>query len=80
MSWERWLELEAEHGPARRDASQELTLEYDGRKVFYNDSIAWLPKLRQALDHKVMGVSMWVLGSEDPRIWNLMETLNQEIR
>ncbi len=76
VSYERWCQLKAAHGPEIRDpATAELTLRYDGREVWYNDAIAISRKLKVAQEAGIEQAAMWVLGSEDPRLWALLGDL-----
>jgi spore germination protein YaaH len=43
-----------------------------------NDAHALAAKLWQARERGVGEAAMWVLGSEDPRVWALIETLPED--
>jgi hypothetical protein len=77
--WPRWVQLVKDHGPERRDpATAELTLKFEGREVWMNDSLSITAKLWQARRAGVAEVAMWVLGAEDPRLWALIDTLPED--
>ena len=79
VQWPRWVELVKAHGPERRDPeTAELTLHYQGRELWMNDSLSLTAKLWQARHAGVAEVAMWVLGAEDPRLWALIETLPED--
>jgi spore germination protein YaaH len=79
LDWEAWTALVRTYGPARRDAaSAELTLRFAGREAWMNDAHALAAKLWQARERGVGEAAMWVLGSEDPRVWALIETLPED--
>jgi spore germination protein YaaH len=79
LNWERWTELVRAHGPERRDPeTAELTLQFDGREAWMNDGHALAAKLWQAREHGVGEAAMWVLGSEDPRVWALVNALPED--
>lgn len=73
ITWRDWQELTKLHTWTQRDsASQENTVEYDGRKVFFSDSVAIRAKTDLAAKAGVRGVAMWRLGSEDPGVWEFL--------
>ncbi len=41
--------------------------------LFIEDAKSFLPKLKLAADNHLRGISVWVLGSEDPQIWNVLK-------
>jgi spore germination protein len=74
LHWAPWEALVAKHGPALRDPeTAELVLKYDGREAWYCDSVSILRKLLQARENGVGRAAFWVLGAEDPRIWEMLE-------
>lgn len=74
LHWPQWQALVEKHGPARRDAeSSELTLKYEGREAWYCDSVSILRKLLQARENGLAKAAFWVLGAEDPRLWEMLE-------
>jgi spore germination protein YaaH len=74
LDYAGWDSLVAAHGPARRDAeSGELVLNYGGHEAWFCDSIATLRKLLQAREAGVDQAALWMLGSEDPRLWSMLE-------
>ncbi|MES2201481.1 MAG: glycosyl hydrolase family 18 protein [candidate division FCPU426 bacterium] len=74
IGFDRWQRLVETHGPAKRDPeSAELVLKYQGREAWFNDSISVLRKLLQAREAGVSRATFWVLGSEDPRLWEMLE-------
>lgn len=79
LNWERWVALVKAHGPERRDAvSGELSLKFEGREAWMNDAHALAAKLWQARERGVGEAALWVLGSEDPRIWALIDSLPED--
>jgi spore germination protein YaaH len=79
LNWERWTALVQAHGPERRDPqTAELTIKYAGREAWMNDAHALAAKLWQARERGVGEAALWVLGSEDPRIWALIDTLPED--
>jgi spore germination protein len=79
VNWHNWDLLRQSHGPERRDPeTAELTLKFDGREVWYNDSISMTAKLYPQRHLGVYQAAMWVLGSEDPRLWALLDTLPED--
>lgn len=73
ITWRDWQELTKLHTWTQRDAaSQENTVEYDGRKVFFSDAVAIRAKFDLAAKAGVRGVAMWRLGSEDPAVWDFL--------
>ena len=76
VTWDTWDALRQAHPPERRDPETvELTLKFDGREVWFNDSISITAKLYQIRDLGLDQAAMWVLGAEDPRLWALLDTL-----
>ena len=74
MDWNGWEARVAKHGPAKRDpASAELSLHYEGREAWFADSVSALRKLLKLRDAGVDKASFWVLGCEDPRLWEMLE-------
>jgi spore germination protein YaaH len=41
--------------------------------LFIEDAKSFLPKFKLAETHHLRGISVWVLGSEDPEIWNVLK-------
>ncbi len=41
--------------------------------LFIEDARSFLPKFKLAADNHLRGISVWVLGSEDPAIWNVLK-------
>lgn len=41
--------------------------------LFIEDAKSFLPKFKLAEEHHLRGISVWVLGSEDPAIWNVLK-------
>jgi len=73
FTWDGWLQRLKEHGPAHRDpASQEMTLSYNGRTVFYADALAAKPKFDIVRKLGLNGLALWRLGSEEPKLWDLL--------
>ena len=76
VNWDSWDALRQAHPPERRDPETvELTLKFDDREVWFNDSISLQAKLYQIRDLGLDQAALWVLGSEDPRLWALLDTL-----
>ena len=40
--------------------------------LFMEDSASFVPKIELAKSHKLLGISVWVLGYEDPAIWDVL--------
>jgi spore germination protein YaaH len=73
ITWAEWSKLLAENGPALRDEqSQELVLKYKGRTVFFSDAASNTPKVPIASRLSLRGLALWRLGSEDPKLWDLL--------
>lgn len=73
LTWTQWQELTKLHTWTQRDAaSQENTVEYDGRKVFFSDAVAIKAKTELAVKAGIRGVAMWRLGAEDPAVWEFL--------
>jgi peptidoglycan-N-acetylglucosamine deacetylase len=76
LDWQGWAALVESKGPARRDAeSAELVLKYDGREAWFCDSVSLLRKWEPARRAGIARMAFWVLGSEDPRIWEMLEEI-----
>jgi hypothetical protein len=75
LDFAAWEELLSKHGPAQRDAeSAELVLDLGhGREAWYCDSIATLRKLWIARQAGLSQGVLWSLGTEDPRLWDMLE-------
>lgn len=41
--------------------------------LFMEDARSFLPKLKLAATNHLRGISIWVLGSEDPEMWNVLK-------
>lgn len=41
--------------------------------MFIEDARSFLPKLKIAAANHLRGISVWVIGSEDPEIWNVLK-------
>lgn len=73
LQWPTWEALVAMRGPARRDPdSAELVLNYEGHEAWYCDSVSILRKLLQARENGISRAAFWVLGAEDPRLWEML--------
>ncbi len=50
--------------------------------LFIEDARSFLPKLKIAEANHLRGISVWVLGSEDPEIWNVLkkETVTVKVK
>lgn len=78
IGWAEWTKLIAGHGAGTRDpVSQEMTLNYDGRTVFFSDGASNIPKLKIAKDLGLKGFALWRLGSEDPSLWEVFKKLRK---
>ena len=74
LDYAAWESLVTKFGPARRDAeSGELVLSYGDHQAWFVDSIATLRKLLQAREAGVTQAALWMLGSEDPRLWGMLD-------
>jgi spore germination protein YaaH len=79
LPWPKFLALQNKAGRAQRDGdTAELTLTAPGGgEVWMPDADTAELKFRIARDLGVRGVAMWVLGSEDPRVWAAFAAFNQ---
>lgn len=41
--------------------------------LFIEDAKSFLPKFKLAADNHLRGISVWVIGTEDPQIWNILK-------
>lgn len=41
--------------------------------LFMEDARSFLPKIKLAANNHLRGISVWVIGSEDPEIWNVLK-------
>jgi len=41
--------------------------------LFIEDARSFLPKFKLAVTNHLRGISVWVLGSEDPEVWNVLK-------
>jgi spore germination protein YaaH len=74
LDYAAWDALVAAQGPAQRDTdSGELLLKAPGHEAWYCDSIASLRKLLQAREAGINQAALWGLGSEDPRLWEMLD-------
>ena len=48
--------------------------------MFLEDARSFAPKLDLAKSHKLLGISVWLLGSEDPGIWNVLKREVKTVR
>lgn len=48
--------------------------------LFMEDARSFLPKFKLAATNHLRGISVWVLGSEDPAIWNLIKKESVTVR
>jgi spore germination protein YaaH len=66
----------AKHSPEWRDDERAHRVEFAdaaGRhELWYEDARSMAPKLELAASQKLAGISAWVLGQEDPAIWELL--------
>ncbi|MGH7443195.1 MAG: hypothetical protein ACREKE_11050, partial [bacterium] len=76
IPYSRWQALVRAHPPEHRDpASGELFLRRDGTEVWVNDAISLTSKLWEARQRGLSSAALWGLGSEDPRLWALLDSL-----
>lgn len=40
--------------------------------LFLEDAASWKPKLALAESHHLLGISVWILGTEDPHTWDVL--------
>ncbi len=69
IAWDQFTPLVKTYGPAKRDASQELVLNYKGRTIYFADGAASIPKFGISKKLGLTGLAMWRLGAEDPAFW-----------
>ena len=48
--------------------------------LFIEDARSFLPKFKLAVNNHLRGISVWVLGSEDPAIWNIIKKESVTVR
>ncbi|HZI69227.1 MAG TPA: hypothetical protein VFD44_05935, partial [Hanamia sp.] len=41
--------------------------------LFIEDAKSFLPKFKLAETHHLRGISVWVIGTEDPAIWDVLK-------
>jgi spore germination protein YaaH len=73
MHWTEFSALPGSDKAGRDPASQELLLPTTGGAAWFCDSVSEKPKLDLAAKLGLRGVYMWVMGSEDPKWWDLMK-------
>ena len=66
-------ESRADRTGLRDAATAELVLNYPGHEAWYCDSVSILRKLLQARENGIGRAAFWVLGAEDPRLWEMLE-------
>lgn len=48
--------------------------------LFLEDAASWKPKLQLAKDHHVLGISVWILGTEDPHTWDVLKDMAHTVK
>jgi spore germination protein YaaH len=71
INWAAWTALPNYDQATRDPISNELILRTADGTAWFCDSVSEKPKLDLARELDVRGVYMWVMGSEDPKWWDL---------
>lgn len=68
----------AQHKPLWDDTEQAYRIEFVEANapnvIWYEDSHSIAPKLSMSKEARMLGISAWVLGEEDPALWTLVES------
>jgi spore germination protein YaaH len=48
--------------------------------LFLEDAHSFVPKFDLAKEHHLLGISVWVLGTEDPAIWTVLKKQAKTVR
>jgi len=73
INWTEFSALPGAEKAGRDPASNELVLPTAGGTAWYCDAVSEQPKLDLAAKLGLRGVYMWVMGSEDPKWWEVMK-------
>lgn len=71
VNWTQFSRLPGADQSGRDPASNELLLKLPRGEAWFCDAVSEQPKLDLAVQLGVHGVYMWVMGSEDPKWWDL---------
>lgn len=75
LQWDAWVHLKGAAAEERDPETAELRLRHGSREAWMNDAISLTAKLEVARELGLVQAAMWVLGSEDPRLWALLDSL-----
>jgi len=73
VDWTQFSALPGADKAGRDPQSNELLLQTPGGSAWFCDSVSEKPKLDLAASLGIRGVYMWVMGSEDPKWWDVMK-------
>lgn len=73
VNWTQFSALPGADKAGRDPVSNELLLTTAGGSAWFCDAVSEAPKLDLAAKLGVRGVYMWVMGSEDPKWWDVMK-------
>jgi spore germination protein YaaH len=73
VTWDQFAALPGAAQAGRDAASQELLLPTAGGTAWFCDAVSEKPKLDLAAELGIRGVYMWVMGSEDPKWWDVLK-------
>jgi spore germination protein YaaH len=73
VDWTQFSALPGADKAGRDPASNELVLTTPGGAAWFCDAVSEQPKLDLAAKLRIRGVYMWVMGSEDPKWWDVMK-------
>ena len=74
VDWTQFSALPDSDKASRDPISNELVLPTKGGAAWFCDSVSEAPKLDLASQLGIRGVYMWVMGSEDPKWWDVLKT------
>jgi spore germination protein YaaH len=72
VDWTQFSALPGADKAGRDSASNELLLQLPGGTAWFCDAVSEKPKLDLAASLGIRGVYMWVMGSEDPKWWDIL--------
>jgi spore germination protein YaaH len=73
INWTQFSALPGAAQAGRDPASNEIVLQTQGGTAWFCDAVSEKPKLDLAAALGIRGVYMWVMGSEDPKWWDVMK-------
>jgi spore germination protein YaaH len=77
VNWTEFSALPGADQAGRDPVSNELLLKTNDGAAWFCDSVSEKPKLDLAKSLRVRGVYMWVMGSEDPKWWDVLKPNSQ---